>query len=149
MKEITNEKEAAKYLNIPENDISCFYKYENENWGYIDKYGYDHLFKFINDKWIEISKNVKALCICIYTNGDWQYTDEFNYCHLMREVDGKYIELSKDIKAVDIWSYDNGYWEYYDEDGYCHLYNFINGKNIRLREKNKKQQQLYSNGSNN
>ena len=76
IQEVTNEKQAAEYLNIPENEISGFIKYLNKDWAYVDEKEYWHLFRKIDGKYVELTENVNAVDCFSYLNGDWKYTDE-------------------------------------------------------------------------
>ena len=131
-KSITNEKEAAEFLGINRKNIFDFDKYCNEDWSYEDKDGYCHLFRFKNNKYVELTKDIDTMFVCSYENGYWEYKDKNNYYHLFQEIDGEQIELTKGIIAINVWSYNNGDWIYKDENEYNHLFRFINGDWIEL-----------------
>ena len=136
---ITNVKEAAKYLGISEDEIFIFSKYSNKDWSYKNKNNHAHLFRFINNQWVELTKNVEAIGVFSFFNNDWKYYDKNNYCHLFREIDGEWIELTKDIKAIDLYSYINGDWEYKDVNRYWHLFTEIDNEWIGITDEIEKE----------
>ena len=73
---INNKKDVSEYLNIPKNEINFFYKYNNNIWHYQDKNKYCHLFKLINNQWIELTKNIKTIGCWYFENEYWGYQDE-------------------------------------------------------------------------
>ena len=133
MKIITTKKQAAEYLDIPENEIRYFYKYLNKDWCYQDKDWNWHLFRRKNRKYIELTKNINAICIHSFENGDWEYYGEDGYFHLFRFINRKWIELTKGINTKYVNSYPNGNWMYKDENNYFNVFN----KNNELIKKYK------------
>ena len=82
---INNKTQAAKFLDISENEILDFGKHDNGDWLYKDRDNYWHLFRFENNKYIELTKNVNALYLTLYNNGDWSYVDDDGYEYLFRQ----------------------------------------------------------------
>ena len=123
MQEITNKKDVAKFLGINENDRLFFYKIDNNNWTYEDEEGYEHLFRRSNNKWIELTENVKAKSVRCFSDNDWYYIDQEGFEHLFKKINGKYIELTKGIEAVHVWFYPNEDWAYYNTKGEWHIFN--------------------------
>ena len=126
MKEITNKKEASKFLGIKEDEILNFYLYNKYFWEYKDKNCYCHLFQKIGKKWIELTKNIKAKFVFSYENGDWEYEDDEGYFHLFRCKKNKWTELTKNVKAIDCYSYCNRHWGYKNENNHSYRFNKFN-----------------------
>ena len=126
METIINKKQASEYLNIPEDKIFNFYRFENEDWEYEDLIGYYHLYRKIDGYYIELTDEIEAEFVFSYENGDWGYEDIDGYEHLFRKIDNRYIELTKNIDTIYVLSFNNGYWLYEDGNGLYHLYNEYN-----------------------
>ena len=133
MEAIINRNQAAEYLNLPKYEIKNFYKYINDTWSYQNINLFWHLFKYTDNKYVELTKNVKAIRVKYYKHGDWEYKDLNGHYHLFREKNNNYIELTKNVNANSIWSYPNGNWEYKDENNYFNVFN----KNNELIKKYK------------
>ena len=78
---ITNRKQTTKYVTPSKSGISEYYIYKNGDKSYRDKSSYEHLFRFIDGEWIELTKGVKASYVFSYSNGDWEYIDKDGYFH--------------------------------------------------------------------
>ena len=133
MKIIKNIKQASRFLKIKDDEILYFRKYSNGDWLYIDKNKYCHLYRDINDQWIELTKDVKALFVVSLPNTDWIYKDKEGYEHLFREINGKQIELTRNVKTKCTYSHINGSWNYQDKNGDWHLFDKNNKLIIPMR----------------
>ena len=96
MGKITNIKQASEFLNIPKNEISFFWKYDNDNWSYIDKNDHAHLFRFIEETYIELTKDVDATFVSSFNDGYWLYEDKNDNYYLFNQ-NNKLIEKNSMI----------------------------------------------------
>ena len=120
---IINKKETSEFLGIPIEEILYFYKFPNGDWKYEDKNRYLHLYRLINNEWIELTKNVEAVHTFSFNNEDWKYEDKEGFEHLFREINGEYVELTKEVDAICSNSCDNGDWDYLDFNHNLYVFN--------------------------
>ena len=95
MELIETKRQAAEYLDIPEDEIFDFYKFQNGDWKYRDRieYGHDHLYRFMGTKWVELTEDLYAIWAFSYYNGKWEYQDEYGYYHLFNK-NNELIEIN-------------------------------------------------------
>ena len=96
MKEITNRKQASKFLKISKKKIFNFHKYKNNDWSYEDEDGYCHLFRKIDDKYIELTKDIDAYDVCSCGDGNWEYYDK-NWRWSLFDKNNKLIASNKQL----------------------------------------------------
>ena len=78
---IETKRQAAEYLGIPEYKILTFHEFQNGDWSYCDRNNHEHLYRFIDDQWIELTENILAMWVDSYPDGGWEYKDEKGFHH--------------------------------------------------------------------